>query len=161
MKSIVERCPQCGVEHDERVHECEACGSAVRYWCRAHSGQIGWLDGPACSHCASRPRRAPHPAPRPTPRRAPRAAPRAAPRPARTATRPHRAAPVVYDNRLWGPAVQGTAFRSAGLSAAVMGAAAGIVGAGWPGIIVFGCLALVFGGMLGWLVALDGGPDAA
>jgi hypothetical protein len=79
MKRIVERCPSCGVEHDHEVHECEACGSAVRYWCRTHSRQIGWLAGPACLHCdedaalpaptLARPR-ATGPAPAPTPSRA-------------------------------------------------------------------------------------------
>jgi hypothetical protein len=80
MKRIVERCPSCGVEHDHEVHECEACGSAVRYWCRTHSRQNGWLAGPACLHCdeeaalpsptlAARPRAA-SPALAPTPSRA-------------------------------------------------------------------------------------------
>jgi hypothetical protein len=51
MKRIVERCPSCGVEHDEQVHECEACGSAVRHWCRTHSGEVGWLESRLCVRC--------------------------------------------------------------------------------------------------------------
>jgi hypothetical protein len=49
---IVERCPSCGVEHDvAEVGECEACGTALRYWCRTHSREIGWLDGTECPRC--------------------------------------------------------------------------------------------------------------
>lgn len=95
MKQIVERCPACGVEHDREVHECEACGSPVRYWCRTHSRDIGWLEAAECRRCAeeaARPaaprtraappatRRPAAPAPRPAPARAPR---RRAPAPRR------------------------------------------------------------------------------
>jgi hypothetical protein len=53
MTHVVERCPSCGVEHD-RSHSvgCEACGTALRPWCRRHSREAGWLDGPACPRCA-------------------------------------------------------------------------------------------------------------
>ena len=52
MTRIVERCPNCGVEHDvAEVGECEACGSALRYWCRTHSREIGWLEGGECPRC--------------------------------------------------------------------------------------------------------------
>lgn len=59
MNRIVERCPSCGVEHDEPTHECEACGSPVRFWCRTHSREIGWLESDVCPRCppsAARPR---------------------------------------------------------------------------------------------------------
>jgi hypothetical protein len=52
MTHVVERCPSCGVEHDlSDAVECEACGTALRPWCRRHSREAGWLDGPACPHC--------------------------------------------------------------------------------------------------------------
>jgi hypothetical protein len=66
MSKVVERCPSCGVEHDHPVYECEACGSAVRLWCRTHSREIGWLEGDVCPRCpptAPRPRLAPPPPP--------------------------------------------------------------------------------------------------
>jgi hypothetical protein len=63
-RHVVERCPSCGVEHDHPTHECEACGNPVRHWCRAHSHETGWLDGPACARCAEVSAR---PAPRPRP----------------------------------------------------------------------------------------------
>jgi hypothetical protein len=49
---VVERCFTCGVEHEVRADECEACGGALRYWCRAHSHQVGWLESPECRGCA-------------------------------------------------------------------------------------------------------------
>jgi hypothetical protein len=73
MNRIIERCPSCGVEHDEPTHECEACGSPVRFWCRTHSREIGWLESDVCPRCppgAARPRPpkpAPPPAVAPTP----------------------------------------------------------------------------------------------
>lgn len=72
MSNVIERCPNCGVEH-ELTHKgpCEVCGSDLRFWCQRHSKEIGWLDGPACKRCATeaaRVRRAP-PSP---PVRAPR-----------------------------------------------------------------------------------------
>ncbi|HYR07771.1 MAG TPA: hypothetical protein VEQ60_08375 [Longimicrobium sp.] len=51
-RHVVERCPRCGVEHDVRVQECEACHAPLRYWCRAHGRETGWLDDPACARCA-------------------------------------------------------------------------------------------------------------
>jgi hypothetical protein len=40
------------VEHDARADACEVCDSTLRYWCRAHSREIGWLEGPGCHRCA-------------------------------------------------------------------------------------------------------------
>jgi len=69
VKRVVERCPTCGVEHDDYAAEgCEACGTALRYWCRAHSREAGWLETPECRRCAEE-------AVRPTPAPRPRAAP--------------------------------------------------------------------------------------
>ncbi len=77
MTRVIQRCCTCGLEHDDPVSECEACLGALRYWCRAHSGEIGWLDGAACRRCAEEkvrpmPRLAPAPV---RPRRAPVAHP--------------------------------------------------------------------------------------
>ena len=37
MKRVIERCPNCGVEHDDpKGGECEVCGTALRFWCRVH-----------------------------------------------------------------------------------------------------------------------------
>lgn len=53
MTHVVNRCPSCGVEHDASADSfCEACGTPLRAWCRAHSREAGWLDGPACDRCA-------------------------------------------------------------------------------------------------------------
>ena len=80
MSRVVERCPNCGVEHDTpHGGACEVCGTPLRFWCRVHSREIGWLDGPECPRCASEaaarstppPPRRPPPAPRPHPRRVP------------------------------------------------------------------------------------------
>lgn len=71
---VIERCPSCGVEHETPVEGgCEACGTALRHWCRAHSREIGWLGSSACERCAQEARR---PTPRPPVR--PRIAPFAA-----------------------------------------------------------------------------------
>lgn len=51
-RHVVDRCPSCGVEHDLRVQECEACDTPLRSWCRVHGEEIGWLDGPGCDRCA-------------------------------------------------------------------------------------------------------------
>jgi len=65
VKRVVERCPTCGVEHEDYAAEgCEACGTALRYWCRAHSREAGWLETPECRRCAEEAAR-PTPAPRP------------------------------------------------------------------------------------------------
>lgn len=62
---VVERCPSCGVEHDlSGAAECEACHTPLRPWCRRHSRDTGWLDGPACPRCAEE--AAPRPAPLPS-----------------------------------------------------------------------------------------------
>jgi hypothetical protein len=53
MTHVVERCPSCGVEHDVSVAgACEACHEPLRYWCRRHGRDAGWLAGPACPRCA-------------------------------------------------------------------------------------------------------------
>ena len=65
MTRVIERCPSCGVEHEVRADECEACGSALRWWCRAHSREIGWLETAECHRCTqavARPRRGAKPA---------------------------------------------------------------------------------------------------
>jgi hypothetical protein len=75
MKHVVERCPSCGVEHEAPGDgRCEACGEALRPWCRRHGRDIGWLREPACPRCAAEaahPAPAPRPPVRPAPVRAP------------------------------------------------------------------------------------------
>ena len=92
MTRIVERCPSCGVEHDiAEVGECEACGSPLRFWCRTHSREIGWLDGADCPRCppgTARVKPRPTPAPPPSTRPAAPAAPRATATAAATAATP-------------------------------------------------------------------------
>jgi hypothetical protein len=68
MRHVVERCLTCGVEHEVRVDGCEACGGALRYWCRVHSHEIGWLESSDCRGCAGEKAR-PIPLPRPVPAR--------------------------------------------------------------------------------------------
>lgn len=64
MKRVVERCPNCGVEHDDPVGgECEVCGTQLRYWCRVHGPEIGFMDTAACPRCAAEAAR-PAPPPR-------------------------------------------------------------------------------------------------
>ena len=70
MTRVIERCATCGVEHEVRVDECEACGGALRWWCRTHSSQIGWLESAECRRCVEEKAR-PVPRPRPAPPRAP------------------------------------------------------------------------------------------
>lgn len=54
MKRVIDRCPNCGVEHDDAVGgTCEVCGTQLRFWCRVHSKEIGWLDSPECPRCAA------------------------------------------------------------------------------------------------------------
>ena len=80
MKRVVQRCPSCGVEYDEPIAgPCEVCGTAVRYWCRVHGPEIGFMDTAACPRCAAE---AARPAPPPRP---PAAPPSRAPRPPRRA----------------------------------------------------------------------------
>ncbi|WP_420128312.1 hypothetical protein [Longimicrobium sp.] len=84
MKRVIERCPNCGVEHDDpKGGACEVCGTTLRFWCRVHSKDIGWLDSATCPRCAAE-------AARPTP---PPRAP-AAPPPPRPAPPPPRPAPA-------------------------------------------------------------------
>jgi hypothetical protein len=78
---VVDRCPSCGVEHDHPVHECEACGSSVRYWCRKHSREIGWLSSDVCPRCPPGAARAPRPVPPPPPVAVPTSEPPAGPAP--------------------------------------------------------------------------------
>jgi hypothetical protein len=62
MTHVVERCPDCGVEHDvSPAGACEACHEPLRYWCRRHGRDAGWLAGPDCPRCAEE---AARPAPR-------------------------------------------------------------------------------------------------
>lgn len=90
MKRVIERCPNCGVEHDvAEVGECEACGSPLRYWCRTHSREFGWLESAECPRCPPGTARIkPRPAPPPPP-----PAPRATA--AATAPPPAASSPVV------------------------------------------------------------------
>jgi hypothetical protein len=68
-RHVVERCPSCGVEHEAPGDgTCEACGTALRHWCRVHGTEIGWLDEPACRLCAEEAARPPVPQPAPAPR---------------------------------------------------------------------------------------------
>lgn len=54
MKRVIERCPNCGVEHDDpKGGACEVCGTTLRFWCRVHSKDIGWLETEACPRCAA------------------------------------------------------------------------------------------------------------
>ncbi|HEU4560277.1 MAG TPA: hypothetical protein VFS20_20675 [Longimicrobium sp.] len=89
MKRVIERCPNCGVEHDDpQGGDCEVCGTRLRFWCRAHSREIGWLDSAQCPRCAAEsatwvprvPTPPPSAAPRPTPPPARPAPPREPPR---------------------------------------------------------------------------------
>lgn len=64
---VVERCPSCGLEHDvSEAGACEACHEPLRYWCRRHGRDAGWLAGPDCPRCAEEAAR-PAPPPRPAP----------------------------------------------------------------------------------------------
>jgi hypothetical protein len=89
VNAVVERCPNCGVEHDvSHTGPCEVCGHELRYWCQRHSRDIGWLSGPECAVCqreteaGRRPPPAPPrpPAPPPAPRRSPERRPSPEPR---------------------------------------------------------------------------------
>jgi hypothetical protein len=52
MTHVVERCPSCGVEHEGlQASVCEACHAPLRYWCRRHGRDAGWLQDPACPRC--------------------------------------------------------------------------------------------------------------
>lgn len=59
MSQVVERCPSCGVEHESGGGCCEACGAALRPWCRRHGRETGWLPGPDCPRCAQEAARPP------------------------------------------------------------------------------------------------------
>jgi hypothetical protein len=90
VKRVIERCPNCGVEHDEAVGgECEVCGTPLRFWCRVHGKEIGFLSSAGCPRCVAeeQARRT-----RPVPPRAP-----APTRPAEPPRRPRRP-PVVFDS---------------------------------------------------------------
>ncbi|HEX8392620.1 MAG TPA: hypothetical protein VF665_09720, partial [Longimicrobium sp.] len=74
MKRVIERCPNCGVEHDDAVGgACEVCGTSLRFWCRVHSKEIGWLDSAECPRCAAEATARPAPPVPPAPVEAPRA----------------------------------------------------------------------------------------
>ena len=91
MNTVVERCPNCGVEHQpSHVGPCEVCGSELRYWCTRHSRTIGWLEGeecPVCTREAEAKAAPPPPAPRPRVERRPARRPTTPP-PARRDRRP-------------------------------------------------------------------------
>ncbi len=54
MSRVVARCPNCGVEHDDATGgPCEVCGTTLRYWCRLHEAETGWLTTPECPRCAA------------------------------------------------------------------------------------------------------------
>ncbi|HZG42641.1 MAG TPA: hypothetical protein VEY93_06735 [Longimicrobium sp.] len=97
MKRVIERCPNCGVEHDEAVGgECEVCGTPLRFWCRVHGKEIGFLASAECPRCvaeeqARRTRAVPPRAPAPSRGATPREPVEAPPR------RPRRP-PVVFDS---------------------------------------------------------------
>jgi hypothetical protein len=82
MKRVVQRCPNCGVEYDEPIAgACDVCGTEVRYWCRVHGAEIGFMDTAACPRCAAEaarpapPPRRPAGPPPPLQPRSPRGAP--------------------------------------------------------------------------------------
>jgi hypothetical protein len=51
---VIARCPNCGVEHDDATGgPCEVCGTTLRFWCRLHGAETGWLDSPECPRCAA------------------------------------------------------------------------------------------------------------
>jgi hypothetical protein len=67
MTHVVERCPSCGLEHDvSEAGACEACQAPLRYWCRRHGRDAGWLAGADCPRCAEEAAR-PAPPLRPAP----------------------------------------------------------------------------------------------
>ncbi|HST62065.1 MAG TPA: hypothetical protein VLK84_25410 [Longimicrobium sp.] len=87
-----------------RVDECEACGGALRYWCRRHSREIGWLESRKCHGCAEEKAR-PKPSRRPAasaPAAAPPRTPAHAPSPARRAAPVHTDAPMAAGTPLAG-----------------------------------------------------------
>lgn len=87
-RHVIERCPSCGLEHDERADECQACHTALRYWCRAHSREVGWLERAECRRCAEdEARRRPRASEKAVPLRAAAPAPATPPAP-RTVTAP-------------------------------------------------------------------------
>jgi hypothetical protein len=93
VKRVIERCPNCGVEHDDpKGGACEVCGTTLRYWCRLHSREIGWLNSETCPRCAAEAAR-PTPPPRP-PAAPPPTPPARRPTPAPTPPRPRRPAPT-------------------------------------------------------------------
>jgi hypothetical protein len=96
VKRVIERCPNCGVEHDDPVGgACEVCGTPLRFWCRVHGKDAGWLDSAECPRCLAEAaaRRAP---PRPPVREAPRPPLRETPARVEAPRRPRR--PVPFDS---------------------------------------------------------------
>lgn len=155
-RHLVDRCPSCGVEHDAGgVRECEACGAALRLWCRAHSRETGWLSEPACARCAEEAAR--HAAPAPPPPREPAAArPAVAAPPAAAEVRPvpPRASPPAHVLFPGGPA-PGRPLRE------VIGHGrppAGPAGGGPEnGSLIGGVLLVVLGTAVGGLLGVIGG----
>jgi hypothetical protein len=89
MNRVIERCPNCGVEHDDpKGGACEVCGTTLRFWCRLHSREIGWLDSGTCPRCAAEAATPPaRPPTRPAPPPPPRTTPAPTPPPRRPAPR--------------------------------------------------------------------------
>ncbi|HEX2206562.1 MAG TPA: hypothetical protein VHG93_02710 [Longimicrobium sp.] len=159
---VVERCPACGVEHDHPTGgACEACDTAVRMWCRAHSREIGWLEGLACPRCAEEAARA-----RPVP--APRSIPRTSAPAATQGTRGvARARPPADDETLaglWRQAL-GQVVGKTAIAGGGGGIAGGIVTLFMGGnalaealdaAILFGVAGLSIGSILGVAILIDG-----
>ncbi|HEY7769748.1 hypothetical protein [Longimicrobium sp.] len=105
MTRVIERCPNCGVEHDEAVGgECEVCGTPLRFWCRVHGKEIGFLASAECPRCqaeeqARRSRPVPPRAPAPSRGDAPRAPVEMAPRRPRRTPAGFDAPPPPYAGR--------------------------------------------------------------
>lgn len=169
MNAVVERCPNCGVEHDvAHTGPCEVCGHELRYWCQRHSRDVGWLSGPECATCqreteAARTAPPPPPAPRP-PARAPRMPERRAePRPpvARLPPRRVRAEDVIPHVATGAGVALRVVKAVAALVRAVLlwaflGAAAGVAYAFLTGVDVLWTAAfgLVNGAALGFFLGL-------
>jgi hypothetical protein len=99
-RHVVDRCPSCGVEHDVRMHACEACDTPLRPWCRVHGGEMGWLTGPACPRCAEDAARYTWP-PRPRPPAVPMKAAAPAKTPAKPSLWPGRTRPAAVRTPEW------------------------------------------------------------
>lgn len=139
---VVERCPSCGVEHDvSDGGQCEACHAPLRYWCRRHGRETGWLAAAACPRCAAEAVRA---APAPPQPAAPAPAPAAPARPPRPAPRFVPTPPGRSLREIRGEAPAGVGWKAPGTGGSpadilwllmlyvIVGAVMGVVvGSGW------------------------------